>query len=86
MNNDKVETLRRFVAILDKPGNTFASAVTLESLRVTIRSSIEILEFLFNLGFSYVLTNKLNQDCLEKFFGIIRSMGGNDDHPTILNF
>jgi len=33
-----------------------------------------------------VLTNKLNQDCLEKFFGIIRSMGGNDDHPTILNF
>ncbi|CAG7703818.1 unnamed protein product, partial [Allacma fusca] len=33
MESEKVDTLRRFSAILRDPSNTFASAVTLESMR-----------------------------------------------------
>jgi len=49
--------------------NTFASKQTIESLRVSIKSTIEITHYLTEeLGFSYVLTAKLNQDCLEVYF------------------
>ncbi|XP_050065762.1 uncharacterized protein LOC126554770 [Aphis gossypii] len=34
----------------------------------------------------YVLTAKLNQDCLEKFFGIIRQVAGPNDHPSTPTF
>ena len=46
---------------------TFASSVTLDGLRVTILSMIEIIDFLLNKPdpFPYVLTGKLNQDSLE---------------------
>ena len=37
-------------------------------------------------GISYLLTYRLNQDVLELFFGIMRSMGGLHDHPTPLEF
>lgn len=37
----------------------------------------------FNM--SYILTHRLNQDCLENFFSQIRSRGGLYDHPTPLN-
>ncbi|KAF0754580.1 Uncharacterized protein FWK35_00007381, partial [Aphis craccivora] len=36
--------------------------------------------------FTYVLTNKTNQDCLEKFFGIIRQVASPNDHPTTPTF
>lgn len=34
----------------------------------------------------YLLTNRLNQDVLEHFFGAIRSKGGLNDHPTPKEF
>ena len=30
----------------------------------------------------YLLTNRLNQDCLENFFSIMRSRGGHSDNPN----
>ncbi|KAF0752258.1 Uncharacterized protein FWK35_00021423 [Aphis craccivora] len=38
---------------------------------------------LYNFYFMYVLTAKLNQDCLKKSFGIIRQVAGPNDHPSI---
>lgn len=35
---------------------------------------------------SYILSSKLNQDCLENFFSSIRSKGGLHDHPSPLEF
>ena len=32
------------------------------------------------------ITRKLNQDCLEHFFGCIRQKNGTHDHPNALNF
>lgn len=33
-------------------------------------------------GFTYILTHRLNQDCLENFFCQVRGRTGSNDHPT----
>lgn len=37
-------------------------------------------------GVEYILTERLNQDCLEHFFGCIRQISGTHDHPNAVNF
>lgn len=37
-------------------------------------------------GMQYIRTRKLNQDCLENFFGYIRQMQGTYDHPNTVKF
>ena len=51
----------------DQPIPMFASTVTMNGLRVTIASIIEITEFLLRKDdpYEYVLTGKLNQDLIE---------------------
>lgn len=34
----------------------------------------------------FIMTRKLNQDCLEFFFGCIRQMGSTHDHPDAVSF
>jgi hypothetical protein len=34
----------------------------------------------------FLLTKKLNQDCLENFFGAVRAKGGNNNNPTAFHF
>lgn len=36
--------------------------------------------------FSFILTNRLNQDIIEHFFGALRSKGGLYDHPSPKEF
>ena len=59
--------MARFLEILmSNSENSFASKTTLDGLKITVRSVMDLVEYLTQtLGFSYVLTNKLNQDCLE---------------------
>ncbi|XP_075535616.1 uncharacterized protein LOC142571250 [Dermacentor variabilis] len=64
----------------------FASRQTIESLRVTLMSVLSLVEFLFNQGVGYILTASLNQDPLEPFFELVRSFGGDEDHPTVTKF
>ncbi|KAK8780202.1 hypothetical protein V5799_018457 [Amblyomma americanum] len=58
----------------------------MESLRVTLMSVLSLIEFSHSRGVSYVFTASLNQDPLERFFGLVRSFGGDEDHPTVTNF
>lgn len=44
----------------------------------------DMLKKLYNI--SYIKTRRLNQDCLESFFGCIRQMSGPHDHPDSLSF
>nr|XP_037275566.1 uncharacterized protein LOC119168265 [Rhipicephalus microplus] len=89
-----VRVIKDFLVMLDttefnhNTKNTllFASRQTTESLRVTLLSIIDIIDELHKAGVPYVLTAKLNQDPLERFFGIVRSFHGDDDHPTIIQF
>lgn len=44
----------------------FLTKQTAEGLRVTLKSTIDLVNYLLNdCGFAYVLTSKFNQDCLE---------------------
>lgn len=43
----------------------FLTKNTAEGLRITIKSSIDIINYLHTCGFDYVLTSKINQDCVE---------------------
>lgn len=47
-------------------------------------TSLKLLRSKMNekFGFKYILTHRLNQDCLENFFSQIRGRTGSSDHPT----
>ena len=77
--------LLKILQILNSENNTFASERTLESLRVTLKSTLEASEYLWSKKFKYVLTAKFNQDPLERHFGILRSLSC-DDHPSTVDF
>lgn len=60
----------------------FQKGVILSSL--SLKGLYEMLQRYYNLNF--VMTTRLNQDCLEHFFGCIRQMSGPQDHPDAVNF
>nr|XP_037276033.1 uncharacterized protein LOC119168745 [Rhipicephalus microplus] len=70
-----------------KGGGGFLSNTTAAGLRVTISSTLELLDYLTeNVGFKYLMTAKTSQDPLENLFGIIRQSSGSNDHPTPTQF
>ncbi|XP_049273583.1 uncharacterized protein LOC125759223 [Rhipicephalus sanguineus] len=59
------------------------SKSTAVGLRVTLQSTKHLLKYLAEeVHFKYLMTSRLSQDCLERFFGIVRQAGGGNDHPT----
>ncbi|KAH7978010.1 hypothetical protein HPB49_004155 [Dermacentor silvarum] len=93
-HSKEIQTMKQFLEVLnvteqnavEKGTKLFASQLTTESLRVTLLSTLDIINYLFNKGALYVLTAKLNQDPLERHFGLARSFGGDESHPTVMNF
>ncbi|CAL8122648.1 unnamed protein product [Orchesella dallaii] len=84
--SDKFKVISDFLKSISDE-DTYAAEVTFVSLRVTLTSIIEITVYLCDVvGYEYVLPGKLNQDKLERFFGLIRSYGGDDSHPTVTSF
>ncbi|XP_044594965.1 putative mediator of RNA polymerase II transcription subunit 24 isoform X1 [Cotesia glomerata] len=60
---------------------------TLTGFKVTLGTTLELLEFLHDkCNYDYLMTSRLNQDALEKFFGIMRSACGCNDHPDPILF
>ncbi|XP_077537531.1 uncharacterized protein LOC144149751 [Haemaphysalis longicornis] len=78
-NSPKIQVIKDFLVMLDttefnhNTKNTllFASRQTMESLRVTLLSIIDIINELHKAGVPYVLTAKLNQDPLEILLGVV---------------
>lgn len=59
----------------------------IRSVQISIKSTIELFNFLHDTaGFEYLLTRRLNQDCLENYFGKIRRLNGNCVNPTPIQF
>lgn len=54
--------------------------------QITINSVIQLWKVLKSYNFSYLRTGRLNQDCIENFFGSIRQQGGNCFNPTQIQF
>uniref|UniRef100_A0A2S2NJ01 Transposable element P transposase n=1 Tax=Schizaphis graminum TaxID=13262 RepID=A0A2S2NJ01_SCHGA len=60
---------------------------TSQGLRITMSSMLDMSLYLIDkFDFKYILSGRINQDNLEKFFGTIRAAGGQNDHPAMPNF
>lgn len=88
----KADRLAEFLEYLNEwersaENSGFISASTAEGLRVTLSSTLSLLQYATTkLGFRYIMTSRLSQDVLEQLFGILRQMSGTNDHPTPVQF
>lgn len=57
-----------------------------ECWQITIKSMMQLWEKLKCYNFPYIRTRRINQDCVENFFGSIRQQGGNCLNPTPIQF
>eukprot|EP00795_Rhopilema_esculentum_P006591 gene6591-12131_t len=64
----------------------FISKQTYGGFIINIKSTVEIIKFLLNNGFQYVLTERLMQDVLEEYFGYQRSHGRPSKNPSANEF
>ncbi|XP_040073445.1 uncharacterized protein LOC120845949 [Ixodes scapularis] len=82
--------LKKFIAFLSEweeyaaqHGGGFLSAGTALGLRVTLQSTLSLLDYLItSVHYKYLLTANLSQDELENIFGIVRQSFGCNDHPA----
>ena len=58
----------------------------LEGWQIAIKSLNFLFQELAESGVKYLLTSRLNQDCLENLFSIIRGKGGHRDNPSVNEF
>ena len=78
----------------NRPGNFSQNAQskmflpwqTYEGLKITTHSTIKVVKFLLLQGMPFVLTERLNQDCLEKYFGKHQALGRRNDSPDLKQF
>ena len=54
--------------------------------QISVNALFGLWEDLQKSGFNYILTSRLNQDCLENLFSIIRCKGGFRDNPNSEQF
>ncbi|KAH7978418.1 hypothetical protein HPB49_005480 [Dermacentor silvarum] len=91
-NSSGAERIKEMLDFLNKwehqtDNGHFLSDSTAEGLRVTLTSTLEMLEYLRKeFGFIYLLTSRLSQDKVENFFGIVRMSSGCNTHPTPQQF
>ncbi|KAK3932240.1 Retinol dehydrogenase 11, partial [Frankliniella fusca] len=63
------------------------SSQTAFGLRVTLSGALELTDYLTSqVGYSYFMTKRMNQDALEHFFGKVRQSNGPSSHPDPLQF
>lgn len=81
-------------SINSRPGNfnlndrnkMFISSQTHEGIKITSLSIIEVVPYLLQQGFEYVLTERFCQDPLENYFGRQRAIGARKDNPSVRDF
>ncbi|KAL1436218.1 hypothetical protein MTO96_049847 [Rhipicephalus appendiculatus] len=91
-NSTQVQELGQFLQYLSDwekcaAKKHFLSESTAEGLRVTVTSTLELLQYLHaELGFTYLMTSRLSQDKIENLFGIVRLSSGCNANPTPQQF
>lgn len=93
-NTNRHQILKNFRNYLDvwekqanENGYRYLPANTSYGLKVTINATLEILEFLtLDEDYKFLLTSRLNQDALERFFSLARGVCGSNDHPDSILF
>ncbi|KAK3932248.1 Transposable element P transposase [Frankliniella fusca] len=66
----------------DQRSRMIISHQSLEAIRITVHSFIEVAKFLMGKGAPYVSARKFNQDPLEQYFSDQRRVRGADNNPT----
>lgn len=86
--NEIKDFLQRVKIVRTNGKDTTNSIKSLKCWIITINSVIQLFEYLEQspISIKYLLTRRLNQDCLENFFGVIRSQNGNACNPTPIQF
>ena len=70
-----------------KHNGKHSSLPCLEGWKLSINSLISLWNHLHDdFSLEFLLTNRLNQDCLENFFSMIRGRGGHRDNPDSVQF
>ena len=59
---------------------------TYEGLKITTHLTIKFAKFLLLQGMPFVVTERLNQDCLKEYFGKHRAFGRRNDKPHLKQF
>ncbi|XP_065212352.1 uncharacterized protein LOC135839982 isoform X2 [Planococcus citri] len=91
MDSDEYKVISSFIDYLilwktRSPGQ-FITENSFKGLIVTLKSTLGVFHYLITeFKLSFFMTVKLNQDCLEHFFGLVRAGGGNNDHPDAVMF
>lgn len=70
----------------DEQNRLCISKQTLEGLRITVNSFLELVPLMLRNGAKYVLPDKLNQDPLEEHFGRQRMKGGSNENPNLQDY
>ncbi|XP_077255585.1 uncharacterized protein LOC143893743 [Temnothorax americanus] len=71
----------------DVTNDEFLTPETANGLQLSLHSTMGLCRYLIEKhNFQYVLSGKINQDNLEKFFGTIRQAAGSNDHPSCSTF
>ena len=80
---DQMDVLNRMEEFLSKFKVKSSGSQRWEiGILTSIKSTKMLLKELVIEGpFDYLLTTRLNQDCLENFFSRLRAIGGDNDHP-----
>lgn len=79
--------LIKSISVKNKENKDITSTIKcFQGFVITINSFLQLWSYLKTQSFSFVLTRRLNQDCLENFFGSLRQQGGNSYNPTPVQF
>jgi len=70
----------------DEQNRLCLSKQTLEGLRITVSSFVDLAKSLLTDGAPYFLSERLSQDPLEEYFSKQRARGGADENPTLEMF
>ncbi|KAH8036194.1 hypothetical protein HPB51_019599 [Rhipicephalus microplus] len=91
-NSPSVGVIKKMLEFLNKREDhtdkkQFLNQSTAEGLRITLTSTLELLDNLHKkVGHTYLITSQLSQDKSENFFGIVRMSSGCNTHPTPQQF
>uniref|UniRef100_Q7M4J6 P element homolog (Lu-P1 element) n=1 Tax=Lucilia cuprina TaxID=7375 RepID=Q7M4J6_LUCCU len=82
---NKLEQMNQLMAVPIIPGRKSLEPFQ-KGILMTNRALVMLYDDVKKYDMTYILTNRLNQDVLEHFFGAIRSKGGLNDHPSPQDF
>ena len=77
----KMEDLVKNIRYLNNPKSATLKPFQ-QGILVSIKSIVSLYNEIKSEGFRYMLTSRLNQDCLENLFSRLRCIGGDNTHPS----